>query len=135
VATLLSHRYGVSLAVIGLLTAALFFAELAVMIPGGRAIDRHGAKRVGLAAVALSLLGNLLLLTTRSIGLVLVWRALAGVGVGLGFLSGAIYAQSRAGRSAVLAGGIYGGVSLGGGGLALAIVPPLVAPFGWRAPS
>jgi nitrate/nitrite transporter NarK len=74
------------------------------------------------------------LLTTHSIGLVLAWRAVAGLGVGLGFLSGAIYAQSRAGSSAALAGGIYGGVSLGGGGLALAIVPLLVGPFGWRAP-
>lgn len=134
VATLLSRRYGVSLAVIGLLTTVLFFAELAVMIPGGRAIDRYGAKRAGLVSIACSLLGNVLLLTTRSIGLVLAWRALVGIGVGVGFLSGAIYAQARAGRSAPLAGGIYGGVSLGGGGLALAIVPLLVAPFGWRAP-
>jgi len=38
------------------------------------------------------------------------------------------------GRNAALAGGIYGGVSLGGGGLGLALVPPLVAPLGWRAP-
>jgi predicted MFS family arabinose efflux permease len=128
VATLLARRYGAGLAVIGLLTTVLFFAELVVMIPGGRAIDRHGAKRVGLAAMTLSLIGNLLLLSTSSLVLVLVWRGLAGLGVGLGFLSGAIYAQSDTGRAAPLAGGIYGGVSLGGG------VPLLVGAFGWRAP-
>jgi MFS transporter, NNP family, nitrate/nitrite transporter len=133
-ATLLERRYGTSLAVIGLLTTVLFFAELAVMIPGGRAIDRYGPKRAGIAAIGFSLIGNLLLLTTSSPPLVLAWRGVAGLGVGLGFLSGAIYAQSRAGRSAALAGGIYGGVSLGGGGLALAIVPVLVGAFGWRAP-
>ncbi len=134
VATLLERRYGTSLAVIGLLTTVLFFAELAVMIPGGRAIDRFGPKRAGIASIGFSLTGNLLLLTTTAPALVLAWRAVAGLGVGLGFLSGAIYAQWRAGRSAMLAGGIYGGMSLGAGGLGLAVVPLLVGTFGWRAP-
>lgn len=134
VATLLAHRYGTGLAVVGLLTTVLFFAELAVMIPGGRAIDRYGAKRVGLAAIALSLAGNLLLLAPADVAAALAFRALAGVGVGLGFLAGAIYVQADAGGNAALAGGIYGGVSLSGGGLALAIVPQLVGALGWRAP-
>lgn len=134
VASLLTRRYHTSLAVIGLLTTVLFFAELAVMIPSGRAIDRYGAKRTSIAAAMLSLAGNLLLLTTSLPGLVLAWRAIVGLGVGLGFLAGAIYVQSAPGRSAALAGGIYGGVSLGGGGLALALVPQLTVPLGWRAP-
>jgi MFS family permease len=134
VATLLARTYGASLAVIGLLTTVLFFTELAVMIPGGQAIDRYGAKRIGLVAIALSLVANLLLLVPTAPVAALLLRALAGLGVGLGFLAGAIYAQSGAGRSVALAGGIYGGVSLSGGGLALAIVPQLVGPLGWRAP-
>jgi nitrate/nitrite transporter NarK len=135
VATLLSARYGTTLAVIGLLTTVLFLAEIGVMIPGGRAIDRFGAKRVGIAAVLLSLAGNLLLLTTTAPVAALLLRGLTGLGVGLGFLAGAIYAQTGAvGGAAALAGGIYGGVSLSGGGLALAIVPALVGPLGWRAP-
>ena len=85
---------------IGLLTTVLFFAELGVMIPGGRAIDRYGAKRVGLAAIAVSVIGNLLLLTTPSPALALGLRALTGIGVGLGFLAGAIYVQTGAGRNA-----------------------------------
>jgi MFS family permease len=134
VATLLARRYGTSLTVIGLLTTVLFFTELVVMIPGGRAIDRYGAKRSALLALAISLLANLVLMLPIAPAGALALRALAGLGVGLGFLAGAIYAQSGAGRAVALAGGIYGGISLGGGGLALAIVPQLVAPLGWRAP-
>jgi MFS family permease len=134
VATLLAGHYGTTLTVIGLFTTVLFFAELAVMIPGGRAIDRYGAKRVGLVAIALSLVANLALLLPTSAVPALALRGVAGLGVGLGFLAGAIYAQSGAGQARALAGGIYGGVSLGGGGLALAIVPQLVSPLGWRAP-
>jgi MFS family permease len=134
VATLLARHYGTSLTVVGLFTTVLFFAELAVMIPGGRAIDRHGAKSVGLVAIALSLAGNAALMLQTSTVPALALRAVAGLGVGLGFLAGAIYAQSGAGQAQALAGGIYGGVSLAGGGLALAIVPQLVSPLGWRAP-
>jgi MFS transporter, NNP family, nitrate/nitrite transporter len=134
VATLLADRYGTTLTVVGLFTTVLFFAELAVMVPGGRAIDRYGAKRAGLVAIALSLIANLALMLPSTPIPALVLRAVAGLGVGLGFLSGAIYAQSGAGQAQALASGIYGGVSLGGGGLALAIVPQLVSPLGWRAP-
>ncbi|MHB1570404.1 MAG: MFS transporter [Solirubrobacteraceae bacterium] len=134
VATQLAHRYGVSLGVIGLLPAVLFFAEVPMMLPGGRAIDRWGAKPVGMLAVALSLVANLGLLGVTSPAAVLALRALAGAGVGLGFLAGAVYVQGDGGRSAMLASGIYGGVSLGGGGLALAIVPQVTGLFGWQAP-
>jgi len=140
VATLLSHHYGTSLAVLGLFTTVLFFAEVAVMIPGGRAIDRYGAKRTGLVAIAISLVANAALMLVSGSAAALALRAVAGLGVGLGFLSGAVYAQSGAisvpsgAQARALAGGIYGGVSLSGGGLALAIVPLLVSPLGWRAP-
>jgi predicted MFS family arabinose efflux permease len=136
VATLMAHHYGTTLAVVGLFTTMLFFAELAVMVPGGRAIDRYGARRAGLVAIALSLIGNAALMLPTSPVPALLLRGVAGLGVGLGFLSGAIYVQSGAGagQAQALASGIYGGVSLGGGGLALAIVPQLVSPLGWRAP-
>jgi MFS family permease len=134
VATLMARHYDTSLTVVGLFTTVLFFAELAVMMPGGRAIDRYGAKSVGLVAIALSFVGNAAAMLPTSPVPALVFRAVAGLGVGLGFLAGAIYVQSGAGQAQALAGGIYGGVSLGGGGLALAIVPQLVSPLGWRAP-
>ena len=40
--------YGVGLATVGLFTTALFVTHLAMQIPGGRASDRFGARRVGL---------------------------------------------------------------------------------------
>jgi predicted MFS family arabinose efflux permease len=134
VATLLAHRYGTTLTVVGLLTTVLFLAELAVMAPGGRAIDRYGAKHAGLVAIAISLIANLALMVPTSPVAALALRGVAGVGVGLGFLSGAIYAQSGGKQARALAGGIYGGVSLGTGGLALVVVPQLVSLVGWRAP-
>lgn len=136
VASLLAHRYGTTLTVVGLFTTVLFFAELGVMVPGGRAIDRYGAKRAGLVAIGLSLLANAALLLPTSAVPALAFRVVAGFGVGVGFLSGAIYAQSsaRAVEAQALAGGIYGGFSLGGGGVALVVVPQLVSPLGWRAP-
>ncbi|MGH2872888.1 MAG: MFS transporter, partial [Solirubrobacteraceae bacterium] len=141
VATQLAHRYGTSLGVIGLLPAVLFFAELPMMLPGGRAIDRFGAKPVGVLAVAISLVANAALLLATSAGAALALRTFAGLGVGLGFLAGAIYAQdgtstpaTAGGRSAALASGIYGAAALTGGGLALAVVPQLAGPLGWRAP-
>jgi MFS family permease len=120
--------------VIGLLTTVLFFSELAVMVPGGRAIDRYGAKRVGLVAIIISLVANALLAVAPAAGAALALRAFCGLGVGAGFLAGAVYAQSRAGAAAPLTGGIYGGASLAGGGVALVVVPLLVPAFGWRAP-
>ena len=45
VADRLSDAYGVSLAVVGLLTTALFVTHAAIQIPAGRLCDRYGARR------------------------------------------------------------------------------------------
>lgn len=134
VATRLAHHYGTGLAVIGLLTSVLFVGELAVMLAGGQVIDRYGAKRVGLAAMGLALVGNLLLLIAGDVLIVLALRLLVGIALGFGFLAGAIYVQLDPRINPLLASGIFGGVALGASGLALAIVPHLLGPFGWRAP-
>ena len=46
VADPLSHRYGTSLAVIGLLTTTLFVSHLVAQLPAGMASDRVGARFV-----------------------------------------------------------------------------------------
>ena len=51
-------EYGVSLTVVGLFTTALFVTHTAVMIPGGQAIDRFGARRLCVLALLVILLGN-----------------------------------------------------------------------------
>lgn len=134
VAGVLARHHEVGLGTVGLLTSILFVAELVVLIPAGRAIDRLGAKRVGIIALLLDLVGNALLLVGAGLPAALVLRAVVGLGVGLGFLAGAVYVQPDPRRPTPLLGGIYGGVALSGGGLALALVPQLVNLLDWRAP-
>jgi len=104
------------------------------MLPAGRAIDRFGAKQCSLVALLLVLVGNLAAMAGGGIVVALLLRFVVGLGVGLGFVAGSIYVQSGAGGSSAANQGIYGGVSLSGGGAALGIVPLLDGPFGWRAP-
>jgi len=132
VADPLADAYGVSLAVVGLFTTALFVTHLLVQIPAGRASDRIGARNVGLLAVVAVVAGNLLLLAAPDSALAIVARLLVGVGSGAGFVAGAEYMRS-AHASPVLQ-GLYGAATMAGGGLAIAIVPQLAPLLGWRAP-
>jgi MFS transporter, NNP family, nitrate/nitrite transporter len=132
VAQQLARSYGVSLATVGLFTTALFVMHLLLQVPAGRASDRFGERRVSLAGLVLIVCFNALALASPVIALVIAARALAGVGTGLAFVSGSAYVRVQGGSP--FAQGLFGGVALGGGGLALAIVPPVEGAFGWRAP-
>ncbi len=131
VADSLAPRYGVSLATVGLFTTALFVTHLLGLLPGGRAADRFGPRRIGLAAVGFIVVGNLVCLVAPTPGLAILGRALVGVGSGSGFVAGADYMRG-ANPSAFLQ-GVYGGSTMAGGGLAIAIVPQLEPWLGWRA--
>jgi hypothetical protein len=126
VADRLSAAYGVRLGLIGLLTTSLFLVQTATLIPAGRLIDRVGARTVGLGAVVAIAAGNALALGAKSFWLAFAARALMGLGTGSGFICGTDFARGDPLRQ-----GIYGGSSVGGAGLAIAIVPQLA---GWRAP-
>ena len=132
VADELAADYGVPLATIGLLTAALFLTHFAVQLPAGRAIDRFGARRVGLASLAAIVAGSLVALTAPSIAVALTGRALTGFGSGAGFIAGLDLIRASGGGPALQ--GFYGGASIAGGGVALAVVPQLDGSLGWRAP-
>jgi nitrate/nitrite transporter NarK len=132
VAEPLADSYGVGLATIGLFTTAFFVAHLAMQIPGGKASDRHGARRAGLAGLALVACANGLALVAPEPALAIVARALTGVGTGLAFVSGAAYV--RAAGASSFAQGMFGGIGLAGGGVALAVVPPVEDWIDWRAP-
>jgi MFS family permease len=123
---------GATLAAIGLLSTTLFVAHIGVQLPGGRLIDRIGARRVALASIVVIAAANALALAGPWLGLALAARAIAGVGTGLCFIAGSEYVRAAGGSS--LAQGVYGGVNLGAAGLALAIVPQLDGWLGWRAP-
>jgi MFS family permease len=132
VAQQLSRTYGVSLATVGLFTTSLFVMHLALQVPAGRLSDRLGERRVALAGLVVIACFNAVALIEPSTPLVIVARALIGVGTGLAFVSGSAYVRVQGGSP--FAQGLFGGLALGGGGLALAIVPPVEDAIGWRAP-
>jgi nitrate/nitrite transporter NarK len=132
VATPLADAYGVSLAVIGLFTTALFATHMAMQIPGGRSSDRYGARRTGLGALVVIAAFAGLTMIAADAWLGLLGRALTGIGTGVGFIAGSAYVRAMGGSPA--AQGLFGGFGLGGGGLALAVVPQVEGWLGWRAP-
>jgi MFS family permease len=132
IASELADAYGVGLATVGLLTTAMVMTHLAIQIPGGKASDRFGPARAGAMALVILSAGNALALAGPEPGLAVAARAIVGVGTGLAFISGSALVRESGGSP--LAQGVFGGVSLAPGGLALAVVPQLEDALGWRAP-
>src|SRR6476619_5407886 len=128
----LAAAYGTTLAVVGLLTAALFVTHLASQLPAGIWSDRVGPHRVALVACAAAAAGHAILLIDSSIGLALAGRLVVGIGSGAGFVAGLDLV--RAGGGGAVLQGLYGVATMAGGGLALLIVPPLTDATSWRAP-
>ena len=126
----LERELGVGLSVVGLFTTVFLLGEALTSIPGGRLADRVGARRVGLWGAALMAAGSALASIAPEAGLILVGRALTGVGTGLAYV--AVVAWLRG--AGALAQGLVGGCALAGAGLAVALVPRLEGPLGWRAP-
>jgi predicted MFS family arabinose efflux permease len=125
----MAHAYSVHLAAVGILTSAVFLTHAAVQVPAGRAIDRYGARGVGIASLLAIAVGNIAALTFKDYWVALGARALMGLGTGAGFISGADYIRSAGGQAKLQ--GFYGGATLGATGLAVAIVPQI---SGWKAP-
>jgi len=132
VADPLAEAYDTSLAVVGLLTTALFVTHLAAQLPAGIWSDRYGPQRVGLAACLAAAAGNAVLLVDTSVSLAMAGRLVVGLGSGAGFVAGLDLV--RAGGGGAVLQGLYGGATMAGGGLALLIVPPLTDATSWRAP-
>jgi MFS family permease len=127
----LAEAYGVSLAVVGLLTTALFLTHLAAQLPAGIWSDRVGPHRVALAACACAAVGNAVLLADDGIALGILGRLVVGLGSGAGFIAGLDLVRSGGGGPVLH--GVYGAATMAGGGLALVIVPPLTDATSWRA--
>jgi MFS family permease len=131
VADPLAAAYDTSLAVVGLLTTALFVTHLAAQLPAGVGSDRFGAHRVALVACAAAALGNAVLLIGPSLELAVAGRLVVGVGSGAGFVAGLDLVRAGGGRA--LLQGLYGGATMAGGGLALLVLPALTDATSWRA--
>ena len=92
-AQVLSDAYGVRLGAIGLLTTALFVTHLVMQIPGGKLVDRRGARTLGAVALAVIALGNVLALAAPSFVLAVLARLVIGIGTGIGFVAGSDYVR------------------------------------------
>ena len=132
VADTVGEGYGVSLAAVGVLTTAMFVTHLAVQLPGGRLIDRVGARSVAIAGITLIGIMNAVALITPAFALGVSARALLGIGTGLTFIAGSDYVRSMVGTP--FAQGLYGGINLGMAGVSLAVVPLFESTLEWRAP-
>jgi MFS family permease len=129
VAGRMEEAYGVSLAVVGLFTTALFVTHAAVQIPSGRLCDRYGARVVGIGGLAVAAGASVLALSWKEAGFAIAMRFVTGIGTGVSFVAGSDYVRATIGTA--LAQGLYGAASMAGGGLALVLVP---LGDGWQAP-
>lgn len=77
----LTREFALTASDLGLLTSAYFFAFAAVQIPLGRMLDRYGPRRVQTVMLSVAALGALLFAVGHSFTVVVLGRALIGVGV------------------------------------------------------
>jgi MFS family permease len=129
VADQVSAAYGIGLAVVGLFTTALFVTHAALQVPMGRLCDRFGARLVGGVGLVIVACASAAALGWKEAWFAIAMRLLAGVGTAACFVAGAEYTRATIGTA--VAQGMYGAVSMAGGGLALALVPFWGT---WRAP-
>jgi MFS family permease len=127
-----SEAYGIRLGLVGFLTTALFVTHLVMQIPGGRLVDRYGARTLAGGGLAVIAAGNVVALVAPSFSLGIVARLIAGLGTGVGFVAGSDYVRATVGSTT--AQGLYGAAGVGGGGIALAVVPLTTSALDWRAP-
>ncbi|MGZ4335837.1 MAG: MFS transporter, partial [Gaiellaceae bacterium] len=128
----LSEAYDIRLGTVGFLTTALFMTHLVMQIPGGKLVDRYGARTLVSIGLAVICVGNIVALVSASFPLGIIGRLIAGLGTGVGFVAGSDYVRALVGSAT--AQGLYGAAGVGGGGLAIAIVPLGMSAFDWRAP-
>src|SRR5665213_3465645 len=129
VADQVAHAYGIGLAVVGLFTTGLFVTHAALQVPMGRLCDRFGARVVGGTGLVIVACASAAALGWKEAWFAIGMRLVAGVGTAASFVAGAEYTRATIGSA--VAQGVYGAVSMAGGGLALALVPLWGS---WQAP-
>jgi MFS family permease len=129
VAGRIGAAYGIGLGVVGLFTTGLFLTHAALQVPMGRLCDRLGPRLVGGAGLLVVAGASTAALGWRETWFAIGMRTVAGVGTAAAFVGGGDYVRATIGSPVAL--GVFGAVSMAGGGLALALVPLLP---GWQAP-
>lgn len=129
VADTASRQYGVGLGVIGLFTTALFLSHAAMQVPMGRLCDRLGARAVGVSGLAVVAVASAAALGWREPWFAIAMRFVAGFGTAASFVGGSDYVRATVGSP--VAQGLFGAVSMAGGGLAVGLLPLWAS---WRTP-
>ena len=124
-----SSAYGVGLGVVGLFTTGLFVTHAALQVPMGRVCDQLGARAIGAAGLLVVAGASIAALGWREAWFAIAMRTVAGVGTAAAFVAGSDYVRSTVGSA--VAQGMFGAVSMAGGGLAVALLPLWGT---WRAP-
>jgi MFS family permease len=124
--------YGVSYVGISVLLSALLWSHTATQIPGGLIADLLGVKRTILIALCCLAAGNLMGVTTPSLGVALLGRVLAGFGVGLTFVGimKMIALHAPVDRVGIFQAFFAGSFSIGSIMSYLAV--PYLIEFGWQ---
>jgi MFS family permease len=129
----LMHEFGFNQALAGFLTTGIFATHAGMQIPGGHIVDRLGAKRVLVFALAWVALGNLGLAFAGAYWQLLACKIFTGIGTGVCFVGGARYIhQALAGPRLHVAQGFFGGSIQMGAGFVILAVPRLNLVAGWR---
>ena len=130
----LMREFGFNQALAGFLTTGIFATHALMQIPGGHLVDRLGAKRVLLCALAWVTLGNLGMAFAGAYWQLLLCKIFTGLGTGVCFVGGARYVHAAAaGGRLNLAQGLFGGSVQLGAGFVILAVPRLYLLAGWRA--
>ena len=129
----LATEFGIGPAQLGLLTSAYFLAFGAAQIPCGIMLDRHGPKLVQCVLLLIASVGALVFALADNLLLLMISRALIGLGVAAGLMAGlkAIVLWFPADRQALVNGWM---MTLGTLGAVTATAPAdlMIDSIGWR---
>ena len=129
---LLQRQFEFSKALAGLLTSGIFLTHALMQVPGGHLADRHGGKRVLLAALTVVAIGNAGLALSTSYAQLLAWKLIIGVGTGTSFVAGARYLTAFTPPARLArAQGVYGASILAGSGFVIFAIPRIADRIGW----
>jgi nitrate/nitrite transporter NarK len=130
VAAPMADAYGVSLAFVGALAAAAVATHALMQLPGGRLVDRYGARTAAIGGLSILVAADGIGALAAEPALAVVARLVVGVGTALCFIAGSDLLRAR--RAPALAQGLYGGTAMAGAGLALALLPQVGHDASWR---
>lgn len=130
---LISGEFRLSDVQAGLIATALFLAASVTLVAAGDLADRYPTRGAVTFGMSLALAGNVATALAPSYELLLLAKAIGGVGAGFGFLAGIRYIQRRYGDARPHFGqGLYGAGYPLGSAIGLWGMPPLALLWDWR---